>query len=143
MNGDPLELRPVASRVRRRVCSWWARQKNALELSRLDGAEKARLRDDVGIDAQEAERFVRAPGSDEPLLARSCERLGLEPALIDDADPALRHALEYICATCQHRRWCARSQTRELPVSEWRAFCPNAEAIERLSSGTTAPRSGA
>jgi uncharacterized protein YjiS (DUF1127 family) len=93
---------------------------------------------DIGLAREQIPAIASAyPGAPQ-LLRRMMERLGVAPApLLRDAK--LRRELEWNCAACSNRSPCRRWLRAAKPAADaYRSFCPNAAALDRLSSAQAA-----
>jgi uncharacterized protein YjiS (DUF1127 family) len=92
---------------------------------------------DIGIEREQIPAIASAYPEAPQLLRRMMERLGVAPApLLRDAN--LRREMEWNCAACTNRSPCRRWLKAAKPVDAYQSFCPNAVALDRLSSARAA-----
>ena len=135
----------AADRVVRQLAATVAGAVDALEiqhrrrvLERQLNALDDRAISDIGIARDQIPAIASAyPGAPQ-LLRRMMERLGVAPApLLRDAN--LRREMEWNCTACTNRSPCRRWLKAAKPAADaYRSFCPNAAALDRLSSAQAA-----
>jgi hypothetical protein len=77
----------------------------------------------------------RSHASKLPLLRRMTV-LGLDPAALADAEPALFRCLKARCRGCESKARCARDLADDLAAytNGWRAYCPNHAMLNLLGA---------
>ncbi|HEX7968851.1 MAG TPA: DUF6455 family protein [Stellaceae bacterium] len=117
------------------VEGWRERSRLRRELDNLrQHGELDRVLIDSGIAPSDVPRLMRAHPRTPQQLAKMMQRLGIDRATLPRS-PAVAEALramEWRCGECADWRQCrAWLASRDVPGS-YRAFCPNAEALDEL-----------
>jgi hypothetical protein len=88
---------------------------------------------DIGIAREQVPAIASAYPDAPQLLRRMTDRIGVasEPLL---RDARLRRELEWNCVACANRSQCRRLLKAAKPADAYRAFCPNADGLDRLAA---------
>jgi hypothetical protein len=117
------------------VEGWRARARLGREFAHLEQqGELERTLADSGIAPSDVPRLMRAhPGTPEQ-LRRMMARLGIDRARLPHSKTfadALRE-MEWRCGECADWRHCRAWLDADAPHDSYRAFCPNAAALDHL-----------
>jgi len=122
-----------------RVMEFWkslgARRAAVNELARADGAEMARIAQELGVSPDELYRLAGRDKTAADLLYRRLQSLRLDPKSID---PAVLRDLQRCCSNCGSKQLCAYELEDKPKAASWPKYCPNEDTIAAL---TTEPRS--
>lgn len=136
---DDSDVRHVTARGRMRrlagrVRDWWRRQEMARRVLEVDAHERGRLSQDLGIAEGDLFGLLRATPAGETQLPRMMRRFGLDTTVMHSATRSMVRDLQRVCAMCPHKRRCAHALAANAPARVCRGFCPNAAALDELSS---------
>jgi uncharacterized protein YjiS (DUF1127 family) len=108
-------------------------QRRRCALEQQLGALDDRSIVDIGITREQIPAIASAYPDAPQLLRRMMDRMGVawEPLL---RDARLRRELEWNCVACANRSQCRRSLKAAKPADAYRAFCPNADGLDRLAA---------
>ena len=120
--------------VRETIEFWLERQaldRELRELGQLDSWQVERSLRDSGADPASLSVLVEGHPHVQRLFPRMLERLGIgrEQAR---RNARLMRELQLACGTCPNPRKCRRWLRSGKPSEAYRAFCPNASALEEL-----------
>jgi uncharacterized protein YjiS (DUF1127 family) len=106
--------------------------KELVALERQDGLD--RVLTDIGIARSDLPRLLRAHPRTPEQLADMMRRLGIARAALarDPAKLEALRAMEWRCAECTNWRQCRAWLDAPVASITYRAFCPNAEALDDL-----------
>jgi hypothetical protein len=123
----------LPDRILAAVEGWRERFLLAQELAELSRrGELERTLVDSGIAPCEVARLLHAhPGSPRQ-LARMMQRLGIDRARLPCAALESVREMEWRCGDCTEWRHCREWLASAAPAESHHAFCPNAEALDRL-----------
>lgn len=94
---------------------------------------------DIGIAREQIPAITSAYPDAPQLLRRMMDRIGVAPEpLLRDA--GMRRDLAWTCVACACRSQCRRWLNAPMPADAYRAFCANADGLDRLAA---AQRAGA
>lgn len=111
----------IEAQRRRRALEW--------QLNALDDRGIA----DIGIAREQILAIASAYPDAPQLLRRMMDRTGVAPEpLLRDA--GLRREMEWNCVACANRSQCRRWLRSVMPADAYRAFCPNADGLDRLAA---------
>jgi uncharacterized protein YjiS (DUF1127 family) len=136
------------SRVLLTIEAWRERRRLLKELVSLEQqGELDRVLIDSGIAPSDLPRLLRAHPRTPQQLADMMRRLGIARAALagDTAKLETLRAMEWRCAECGNWRQCRAWLDAPVAGTTYRAFCPNAEALDGLrsaSGGALATRGG-
>ncbi|MGO8920695.1 MAG: DUF6455 family protein [Stellaceae bacterium] len=130
----------LPGRVPPAIEGWRQRSRLRRELDTLrQHGELERTLSDSGIAASDVSRLMRAHPHTPQQLAEMMQRLGIDRAALPHTTAvaeALR-AIEWQCGECADWRTCRRWLASPDAAGSHRAFCPNAEALDRLRAAET------
>lgn len=108
-------------------------QRRRFALERQLNALDARGMADIGITREQIPAIASAYPDAPQLLRRMLARIGVAPeAPLGDA--GLRREMQWNCIACANRGHCRRWLKTALPADAYRAFCPNADGLDRLAA---------
>jgi hypothetical protein len=88
---------------------------------------------------------LRDLASEEPgsvyLLKDMLAALHVDPKVVADTDPFVRHELQWLCLTCNNKKRCKQELAKGTAPDHFREFCPNAVSIHELFDQTGQPSS--
>jgi hypothetical protein len=94
--------------------------------------EADRLARDLNIDKSSLLK-IAGRGRGQPILMnRRLRSLGIDPAKLSAAEPAIAQDLARCCALCGSKSRCARDLARSPGKPDWRGYCPNEPTIGAL-----------
>ena len=130
---EPSTLTGVADRFLTRWRHWWQTRN---ELGGLDRNELERIAGEFGMSAQDMEDIAaRGPGAAD-LLYERMRVLGITRADADRVSRGLMRDLERTCSCCNDKGICEKDLTRRPDDPAWKGYCPNAIALESISSAS-------
>lgn len=88
---------------------------------------------DIGIMRDQIPAIASAYPDAPHMLRRMMDRLGVAPEPLR-RDAALRREMEWNCVACASRSQCRRWLKWPAPADAYRAFCPNADGLDRLAA---------
>ena len=128
----------TAAWARRRTSAARERRRLARELAGLSDNQLDRVLGDVGVSRADLDTFLaRAPYSRD-LLGRMLARLGLGAEDLPTGASSARR-IERECTTCSAQSRCHRWLDDAHDANSYRAFCPNAQAFDRLLATKAKP----
>ena len=117
------------------VEGWRERARLRSEFARLaQQGELERTLADSGISPSDVPRLMHAHPATPQQLRRMMARLGIDRARLRHSKAfadALRE-MEWRCGECADWRHCRTWLDTDVPPDTYRAFCPNAEALDHL-----------
>jgi transposase-like protein len=117
--------------------SFGARRAAVNELARADGAEMARIAQELGISPADLYRLAGQDKTAANLLYRRLETLRLDPKNID---PAVMRDLQRCCSNCGSKQLCAYEIEDKPKAASWPKYCPNEETIAALTAEPPSPK---
>jgi hypothetical protein len=114
------------ARLRARIRDWWMRG----ELDRLDQRELQRVGAELGLTASDLRDLAARGPEAAALLAQRMTALGLTRSDVERAALGLMRDLERTCACCGLKRRCEADLASRRADHGWKAYCPNAIALE-------------
>lgn len=94
--------------------------------------EADRLARDLNIDKASLQKLAGSGNGPPVLLNKRLRRLGIDPAKLCAAEPAVAQDLARCCALCGSKSRCARDLDRKADTADWRTYCPNEQTIGAL-----------
>jgi hypothetical protein len=135
-------LARLPTEVRLTIEAWRERSRLRRLLGHLRRhGELERVLTDCGIAPTDVWRLMRAHASTPKQLAAMMQRLGIDRAALQRgmAVSEEMRAMEWRCGECADWRTCHIWLAVPDGPGSYRAFCPNAEALDRLRDGAAAP----
>lgn len=112
---------------------WWEQYQLRRELAELRGhGELERTLADSGIAPSDIPRLLRAHPQTRQQLARMMRRLGIDRAALPPRLLETVRDMEWQCGDCADWRHCRAWLAAPASPEDDHAFCPNAEALDRL-----------
>jgi uncharacterized protein YjiS (DUF1127 family) len=108
------------------------RQDRSHDLDGLSRSDLHRIAKDIGISVADLRKLERS-GSDQLMLPRMMAVLGLDPASVKRAEPALFSDLQRVCALCDEKTRCARAFAKGDAATTYETFCPNASSLKGVA----------
>jgi hypothetical protein len=110
---------------------YWQRFSSVAEYDRLDGHEKARIANELGVSTDELRVLASKDKGSADLLVRRMETIGLDPR---NTDPAVMHDLQRCCSKCLDKVLCAHELEDKPREVTWPRYCPNEATLGSLSA---------
>ncbi len=135
-------LAQLSGRVPLALDGWRERSKLRHEFDGLrQHGELERVLTDSGIAASDVSRLMRAHPRTPQQLAAMMQRLGIDRAKLphDTAVAEVLRAMEWQCGECADWRHCRAWLASPDAAESHHAFCPNAEALDRLRAAAPPP----
>lgn len=130
---DAPHLSPVA-RVLHWLQDWRTRQAELAELDTL-GADGVRsIASDLGLSPADLRELTALGPHAADLMPRLMTALGLDPAVIERAEPMVFRDLQRACACCSDHGRCAHDLADGTIAETYREYCPNAETMSALQA---------
>jgi hypothetical protein len=109
---------------------YWQRLSSAAEFGRLDGQEKRRIANELGISTDELRILAYKDKNSADLLVRRMETIGLEPR---NTDPAVMRDLQRCCSNCRDKVLCVHELEDKPREVTWPSYCPNEATLDALT----------
>jgi hypothetical protein len=100
--------------------------------------EADRLARDLNIDKASLQKLAGSGRNGPVLLNRRLLHLGLDPAKLSAAEPAVAQDLARCCALCGSKSRCEKDLDRRPNSADWRHYCPNGLTLGALGPAITA-----
>ena len=123
----------------RAFADWLKRRRECAELSALDGNERSRLAQDLGVGAAELDYLVRESHNPEQ-LPRLMAAIGIDEARLQRVRPTLLRDMERVCSLCTNTTKCRHELADGTADVTYPYFCPNAAELTALNSRAVAFR---
>ena len=129
-------VRGLSAAVRGTVDAIEARRRRYALERQLDALDDRGIAD-IGIEREQISAIASAYPDAPQLLCRMMERIGVgSDRLLRDT--GLRREMEWNCVACANRGQCRRWVKTAMPADAYRAFCPNANGLDRLAAAQRA-----
>ena len=130
-----MKRRNAVSNLIRSVGNAWTAWRERLaaiaEISACDPAEVDRIASDLRLTPAELRTLATRGPDAAALLYRRLATIGMAPESIDRN---VMRDMQRCCSRCGSKSQCA-SELEQAPIpSHWPSYCPNAEAIEALTT---------
>lgn len=102
---------------------------SAAEIDRLDGPERARIANDLGISSDALRVLAAKDKTAADLLLRRMKSVGLDPR---DTDPGVMRDLERCCSMCRDKVLCVHELEDKPRQAAWPKYCPNEQTLHAL-----------
>jgi hypothetical protein len=113
-----------------RLRDWWQARS---ELNSMDPSELQRVAGELGMRPRDLEDLIEQGPHAADLLYDRLGALGLSREDVESTARGLMHDLERTCACCHEKGMCEKDLTGKAPGADWRAYCPNAPALDALA----------
>jgi hypothetical protein len=111
---------------------YWQAFASVREVDRLDGHEKARVADDLGISTTELRVLASKDKNSADLLVRRMESIGVDPRSID---LGVMRDLQRCCSQCTDKILCVHELEDKPREVTWPSYCPNEHTLAALAEG--------
>jgi hypothetical protein len=113
---------------------YWQRLSSVAEFDRLDGQEKTRIANELGISGDELRILASKDKNSADLLLRRMETIGLQPCNIN---PAVMRDLQRCCSNCRDKVVCLHELEDKPRKVTWPSYCPNEATLGALTDEQT------
>ena len=114
-----------------RLRDWW---RNHNELANLPRNELDRMAGDFGMTGRELEELSTKGPHAADLMYQRMRALGLSTADVERIAHGLMRDLQKTCSCCNDKAECKKDLAERPDDSAWKAYCPNAIALESIKS---------
>ena len=117
------------------LTQWLIHQRGRATLGLSPNDQFDELARDLGVSPNELSYLVKS--APDPLrLPDMLRTLGIDEAALRRAQPALMRAMEEACSQCVVLGRCQHALDRGTAAEEYGKFCPNADRLSALKSGS-------
>jgi len=132
---SPSKSLPFIGSLLAAFCDRMRSRKFRLSLDECDSYEVERMAHEFGLSPRELSLMSKfGPGAAD-LLPRRMAAMGLDPAVVDQCEPATMRDLQRLCSACKSKKICQRD-LRGDHNSGWVRYCPNAGTLFALQQST-------